>query len=117
MSTKEMAPGARLDTLDDHAAAWNFRKIVGFGECSFPWSLLVFMPFSQGTGLGSQLKKAIEMRANHEALFVKFSKKFSQGVLSQWEKMVIDWDEDHTRPNPYEESRVCKCSIGIECHP
>jgi len=32
MSTKEMGPGARHDTLDDHAAAWNWRKIVGLGE-------------------------------------------------------------------------------------
>jgi hypothetical protein len=31
MSTKEMSPGARADTIDDHAAAWNFRKIVNFG--------------------------------------------------------------------------------------
>jgi Kyakuja-Dileera-Zisupton transposase len=33
MSTKEMGPGARLDTLDDHAGAWNWRKITGFGMC------------------------------------------------------------------------------------
>jgi hypothetical protein len=32
MSTKEMAPGARTNTIDDHAAAWNFRKIVRFGK-------------------------------------------------------------------------------------
>ena len=32
MSTKEMGPGARLDTLDDHAAAWNWQKIARFGE-------------------------------------------------------------------------------------
>jgi len=31
MSTKEMTPGSRTDVIDDHAAAWNFRKIVGFG--------------------------------------------------------------------------------------
>jgi hypothetical protein len=31
MSTKEMGPGARLDTLDDHAGAWNWQKITGFG--------------------------------------------------------------------------------------
>lgn len=31
MSTKEMGAGGRLDTIDDHAAAWNWRKIVGFG--------------------------------------------------------------------------------------
>jgi hypothetical protein len=33
MSTKEMGPGAWLDTLDDHAGAWNWRKITGFGGC------------------------------------------------------------------------------------
>lgn len=32
MSTKEMGPGARLDTLDDHAAAWNWQKITGMGK-------------------------------------------------------------------------------------
>jgi len=32
MSTKEMGPGARLDTLDNHAAAWNWQKIAGFGR-------------------------------------------------------------------------------------
>jgi len=31
MSTKEMGPGARQDTIDDHAVAWNWRKITGFG--------------------------------------------------------------------------------------
>jgi hypothetical protein len=35
MSTKEMSPGARHDVLDDHAAAWNFRKIVNFGAFFF----------------------------------------------------------------------------------
>jgi len=32
MSTKEMGPGARSDTIDDHAAAWNWRKITSFGR-------------------------------------------------------------------------------------
>jgi hypothetical protein len=31
MSTKEMGAGARHDTIDDHAAAWNWRKITNFG--------------------------------------------------------------------------------------
>lgn len=31
MSTKEMGPGSRQDTIDDHAMAWNWQKIVGFG--------------------------------------------------------------------------------------
>jgi hypothetical protein len=39
MSTKEMGPGARLDTIDDHAGAWNWRKITRMGldhsTCNF----------------------------------------------------------------------------------
>jgi hypothetical protein len=31
MSTREMGAGARQDTLDDHTAAWNWRKINDFG--------------------------------------------------------------------------------------
>jgi Kyakuja-Dileera-Zisupton transposase len=31
MSTREMGPGARHDTIDDHAAAWNWVKITNFG--------------------------------------------------------------------------------------
>ena len=32
-SVREMAPGARHDTLNDHWNSWNFRKIIGF--CTF----------------------------------------------------------------------------------
>jgi hypothetical protein len=48
MSTKEMSPGARHDTLDDHAGAWNFRKITKFGLLFFPMyyiSLLIYFWF------------------------------------------------------------------------
>lgn len=34
MSTKEMGPGARQDTLDDHFGDWNWKKISGFSEYS-----------------------------------------------------------------------------------
>jgi hypothetical protein len=30
-STKEMGPGSRRDTLDDHFGDWNWKKIVGLG--------------------------------------------------------------------------------------
>ena len=32
MSTKEMGPGARVDTLDDHVASWNWRKVAKLGK-------------------------------------------------------------------------------------
>lgn len=35
-STREMAPGVRHEALNDHWGAWNWRKIIGFGE-PFPF--------------------------------------------------------------------------------
>jgi hypothetical protein len=32
-STKEMGPGARRDTLNDHFSDWNWKKITALGEC------------------------------------------------------------------------------------
>ena len=31
--TKEMGPGSRRDTLDDHFGDWNWKKTVGLGKC------------------------------------------------------------------------------------
>lgn len=31
-SVREMSPGCRHETLDDHWGAWNWRKIIGFGK-------------------------------------------------------------------------------------
>lgn len=31
-STREMGPGSRRDTLDDHFGDWNWKKIVSFGK-------------------------------------------------------------------------------------
>ena len=33
MSTREMGLGSRTDTIDDHARAWNWRKITNLGAC------------------------------------------------------------------------------------
>lgn len=37
-STKEMGPGSRHDTLDDHWSFWNWRKIVTMGTYLIPLS-------------------------------------------------------------------------------
>jgi hypothetical protein len=33
-STREMGPGSRRDTLDDHFSDWNWKKTTGLGACS-----------------------------------------------------------------------------------
>jgi hypothetical protein len=37
MQTKEMGPGARINTLDDHALRWNWQKIIGFSVSIHPF--------------------------------------------------------------------------------
>jgi hypothetical protein len=32
-STKEMGPGMRRDTLDDHFGDWNWKKVTAIGKC------------------------------------------------------------------------------------
>lgn len=31
-STREMGPGSRRDTVDDHFNDWNWKKVLGFGQ-------------------------------------------------------------------------------------
>ena len=40
-STREMGPGARQETLNDHWGGWNFGKIVGFHKFFFKLSLVL----------------------------------------------------------------------------
>lgn len=31
--TKQMGPGSRRDCIDNHFGDWNYKKVIGFGEC------------------------------------------------------------------------------------
>jgi hypothetical protein len=102
-------------TMRRHGITGRWWALVSYGILGLV--CFIYNVSSQGTGLVAQFKKAIHMRAEHEAVFIKFSARFSPQVLSKWEQMVLDWDEDNTKPNPYEESRVRKSLVVIECEP
>ena len=76
MSTKEMGPGARLDTIDDHARAWNWNKIINFGLFIFIADHFSYLCIIPGTYLLTQLKMALAMakrqQENHEELDATF---------------------------------------------
>lgn len=42
-STREMGPGARHGTLDDHWQFWNFRKIIGMGAYFLVFAILGYI--------------------------------------------------------------------------
>ncbi|KAJ7735423.1 hypothetical protein DFH07DRAFT_870763 [Mycena maculata] len=76
-STREMGPGSRSDTLDDHWSHWNWQKLVELG-------LLL---------LRRLLSVLAERNFQEESL----------ATFSEHQKaMVVAWDKDKTQPNPYE---------------
>jgi hypothetical protein len=99
MSTREMGLGARHDTIDDHVAAWNWRKIVNLGECLVSSYLTFYLLWDRG----HPAYKAVKMKSKHNDFHVRFTAKLSPEVAKKWGTMVDAWDLDQTKVNPYEE--------------
>ncbi|KAJ7594166.1 hypothetical protein C8J56DRAFT_1043935 [Mycena floridula] len=91
-STREMGGGHRHDTLDDHWGDWNWRKLVGLVKL-----------------LARRQKVANEELAIQEHSFATFCVNQVDDV-EEWEKAVVDWEADSTKPNPYESK---KSSLSI----
>ncbi|KIM60068.1 hypothetical protein SCLCIDRAFT_26859 [Scleroderma citrinum Foug A] len=88
LSTKEMGPGHRQDTLDDYFGDWNWKKLIMLGP-----SIL------------RKVKEAIPERNDHQqdfeeltwSLMLKFPVQ-----LALWKQQVEEWENDLTKPNPFE---------------
>ncbi|KAJ7693185.1 hypothetical protein B0H17DRAFT_907949, partial [Mycena rosella] len=84
MSTREMGPGSRHDTLDNHWGYWNWQKLVGLGAL-----------------LKKHLLNAIPERNFQREAFAMFTDNQIEHVAG-WKMMVELFEEDETKPNPYE---------------
>ncbi|KAF9017820.1 hypothetical protein BDZ89DRAFT_1140448 [Hymenopellis radicata] len=77
-STKEMGPGSRLDTLDDHFGDQNWRK--------FAW-----MPHK----ILKKIKEAVKQREEHVVGFVGFEMSIeNQASIPEWRRAVLKWEQD-----------------------
>lgn len=65
-----------------------------------------------GPTLFSSLVKAIEMRNDHRKAYEDHSKTFDDITISDWTKMVEDWEADQNKPNPYEVPETCEYGDG-----
>ncbi|PBK70546.1 hypothetical protein ARMSODRAFT_1018078 [Armillaria solidipes] len=86
-STKEMGPGSRRDTLDDHFGDYNWRKIIIIAST-----------------ICEKYKDAIAARAQHVAEFISYEDALRVDhldALHQWKAMVITWESDRAKPNPF----------------
>jgi Kyakuja-Dileera-Zisupton transposase len=112
-SIREMGPGARHETLNDHWSGSNFRKIVGFREFNFIFAAGCLLIESLGSSFLKRLKEAYAMREKHRLIFQQFSSTFPPQTVQQWEKVIVEWENDKTKPNPYKE----RASSSSYCFP
>ncbi|KAH8103218.1 hypothetical protein DFH11DRAFT_1692670 [Phellopilus nigrolimitatus] len=88
-STREMAPAVRHETLNDHWSSWNWQKWLHFGSY-----------------FNRKLREALKWRVAHEEYFVSLTKSVPNETVTKWEAMIVAWNLDQTKPDPYEEPTV-----------
>jgi hypothetical protein len=52
----------------------------------------------------------------HGKAFTQFNATFPTAVTDQWDKMVVPWDTDKSKNNPYEEPPASKSGMICEAH-
>ncbi|KAJ7761388.1 hypothetical protein B0H16DRAFT_1456135 [Mycena metata] len=83
-STKEMGPGSRRDTLDDHFNDAKHKKIIALGYM-----------------LRKKVENAVaEMVRTRQAL-QDLEGSLDAEAVEQWEAMARAWEEDSANPNPF----------------
>ncbi|TFK17974.1 hypothetical protein FA15DRAFT_731679 [Coprinopsis marcescibilis] len=84
-STKEMGPGSRRDTLDDHFGDMNWTKIVSITST-----------------LKERAKEAIKMRRIQVDAFLDFTEALPKKSVTEWTNLVWDWESDpEDNENPF----------------
>ncbi|KAK7013051.1 hypothetical protein R3P38DRAFT_2639870 [Favolaschia claudopus] len=87
-STKEMGPGHRRDTLDDHFGDWNHTRIIALGFA-----------------MRKKVERAVpEMVRTREALR-DMNDSLGSEVVEEWKAMAERWEADAAAPNPFETIR------------
>ena len=49
------------------------------------------------------------MRDKHQSVFEQFLSTFAVKRVQEWEKAILAWKEDKSKPNPYKEPVSCTC--------
>lgn len=100
-STKEMGPGSRRDTLDDHFGDWNWKKITALGP--YCLSAGIFWAYSLiGRTLLRKISDAVKWKKEHGDGLAELERTIQPMLILQWRKEVEAWEEDGSQRNPFE---------------
>ncbi|KAJ7849376.1 hypothetical protein B0H14DRAFT_3668571 [Mycena olivaceomarginata] len=84
-STREMGPGSRRDTLDDHFNDWNHKKIIALGIT-----------------LAKKVEIAVAEMVRTRAALGDLEESLGVESVERWTAMATRWELDVTAPNPFE---------------
>ncbi|KAJ7239435.1 hypothetical protein C8J57DRAFT_1564870, partial [Mycena rebaudengoi] len=87
-STKEMGPGSRRDTIDDHFNDWNWKKTIALGSAM----------------LGKIKKAAPEMVEKRLALD-ELVTTLPPTAVAEWKQQIELWERDASKPNPFQSTQ------------
>ncbi|KAJ3536762.1 hypothetical protein NM688_g6792 [Phlebia brevispora] len=83
-STREMGPGSRHDTLEDHFGYANWRVYASLGSL-----------------LHKQLKEAVRERTIQAEIYAMFSERLTPENVQRWLEEVAAFEGDNSKPDPY----------------
>jgi hypothetical protein len=86
VSTREMSPAFRHETLNAHFSAWNWSKILGLG-----------------TYFSMKLDEAKKQAGIQDEALQDFEEALAPEHVAEWAEWVNDWDNGLTRSDPFAE--------------
>ncbi|KAJ7077653.1 hypothetical protein B0H15DRAFT_924930 [Mycena belliarum] len=92
-STKEMGPGARRDTLDDHFNDLNHKKIIGLGK--------KVLTGVAGKTMLERTEDAVPMMVSTAEALRDLEDPFAEETLTEWRAMAEAWEKDADQQNPF----------------
>lgn len=112
MSTREMGPGSRRDTLDFHFGDYNWRKIVGLGAFCEPFvQLIIVLMIYVGLTLRRTLIAAATEMVDHTLAHDELESSLPQATVDEWKDALVAWESDNAKPNPFEVKVKSKCDL------
>ena len=105
--SRENGPAAHHQVLDDHWGSWNWRKVVNSRTLCF--AFMRFFKYSHNTGsnLRKSVEKAWKWSKTQREVAKSLDEMVSESTLLEWEKIVVEYKQDRTKPNPFEEPEIC----------
>ena len=114
-SVREMGPGVRHETLNDHWNGWNHRKVVGMRTPIYSPKIPFAHNIISSTGviLRKKFTQAANMKVKHETAYQQLKSTFSTELVQKWEKRVEKWENDPKTSNPYTEPSIGRKFLSL----